>query len=362
MSRVVVHSTNSEEIEFRVDNIFSWVFGLCYLPNGSLVACGYDSGGANLKVLSPSLELVQTLEGHNGGVRCVTISPSGSHFASGGRYGKVIIWSESGEGGEWARVQMLEDHTDWIRAVCFSPDGKQLATGSDDRLINLYSFNEGSAILAHTLEGHTHYVYSLSFSPDCKLLCSGSDDMSIKFWNPADGSLVKSIDQAHTSYVWSVSYSPNGRILVSAGLDKTMKIWDAETFELKHTIEQEFTTNQAIFTADSNFIVSANFDHTVRITSCGEYTRTALTPILNLILHIVYKWEFVSFLEPSENTSPLEEVTRRLGECVYHGGYNVTSEILSFLSPAHLPIQITPTRWKSKTRNRRGGGDKRENS
>ena len=157
MSRVVVHSTNSEEIEFRVDNIFSWVFGLCYLPNGSLVACGYDSGGANLKVLSPSLELVQTLEGHNGGVRCVTISPSGSHFASGGRYGKVIIWSESGEGGEWARVQVLDDHINYfnenltgaLSAVCFSPDGKQLATGSWDRLIKLYSFNESQTKTPH---------------------------------------------------------------------------------------------------------------------------------------------------------------------------------------------------------------------
>ena len=39
---------------------------------------------------------------------------------------------------------------------------------------------------------------------------------------------------------------------------------------------------------------------------------------------------------------------RRLGECVYNGGYDVTSVILSFLSPAHLPVQITPTRWKSK--------------
>ena len=36
---------------------------------------------------------------------------------------------------------------------------------------------------------------------------------------------------------------------------------------------------------------------------------------------------------------------RLLGECVHEGGYNVTSEILSFLSPAHLPVQITPTRW-----------------
>mgnify|MGYP006105948751 FL=1 len=45
--------------------------------------------------------------------------------------------------------------------------------------------------------------------------------------------------------------------------------------------------------------------------------------------------------------SALFNVIRLLGECVHDGGYNVTSEILSFLSPAHLPVQITPTRWKS---------------
>ncbi len=345
---IIIHSTSSNKVEYRADNVFAnGVYGLCYLLDGSLVACGYDGPGGNgLKVFSPSLELVQTLVGHVGGVECVTVSPSGSHLASGGGDKKVMIWSEPGEGGEWARVQVLEDHTGLIRAVCFSPDGKQLATGSFDKSINLYSFNEGNAILAHTLEGHTHWVNSLSFSPDCKLLCSGSYDRSIKFWNPADGSLVKSIDQAHTNNVTSVSYSPNGRVLVSAGYDKTMKIWDAETFELKHTFEQEFNTMQLTITADSNFIVSANNDHTVRITPCREYHLTGLTPILNLILHIVYKWEFVSFLEPNENTSPLEKVMRLLGECVYNGGYNVTSEILSFLSPAHLPVQITPTRCR----------------
>jgi len=342
---IIVHSTKTGIVKYRADNAFAYdVYGLCYLLDGSLVACGSDGG---LKVLSPSLELVQTLVGHDGGVECVTVSPSGSHFASGGSDGKVMIWSEPGEGGEWARVQVLEDHTRGIHAVCFSPNGKQLATGSFDKLINLYSFNEGSAILAHTLEGHTYFVRSLSFSPDCKLLCSGSMDKSIKFWNPADGSLVKSIDQAHTSTVWSVSYSPNGRILVSAGSDKTMKIWDAETFELKHTFEQEFYTSQLTITADSNYIVSANSDKTVRITPCREYHLTALTPILNLILHIVYKRDFVSFPKHSRRTPTHAHTIRLLGECVYDGGYNVTSEILSFLSPAHLPVQITPTRWKS---------------
>jgi len=355
---VIIHSTSSNKVEYRAQNALPGdVLDVCFLPNNNkgIVICGGDSYagydgagdvyGPNLRVFSPSLELVQTLVGHGdpNPVNCVTVSPTGSHFASGGGDKKVMIWSEPGEGGEWARVQVLEDHTDAILAVCFSPDGKQLATGSWGSLMT-YSFNEGSAIIAHSLKGHTSYVRSLSFSPDCKLLCSGSDDESIKFWNPADGSLVKSIDQAHTSYVRSVSYSPNGRILVSAGCyDKTMKIWDAETFELKHTFEQEYATRQLTITADSNYIVSANNDKTVRITPCREYHLTGLTPILNLILHIVYKWEFVSFLEPNENTSPLEKVMRRLGECVHDGGYNVTSEILSFLSPAHLPVQITPT-------------------
>ena len=31
---------------------------------------------------------------------------------------------------------------------------------------------------------------------------------------------------------------------------------------------------------------------------------------------------------------------------MHNGGYDVASVILSFLSPAHLPVQITPTRWK----------------
>jgi len=36
-----------------------------------------------------------------------------------------------------------------------------------------------------------------------------------------------------------------------------------------------------------------------------------LNDIFNLVLYIVYKWEFVTFLEPNEDTSRIEEATRR---------------------------------------------------
>ena len=122
---IIVHSTSSNKVEYRADNVIAeGVYDLCYLPTGSLVACGYsDEGDYNgLKVFSPSLELVQTLVGHDGPVLCVTVSPSGSHLASGGGNDKkLIIWSEPGEGGELARVQVLEDHTSDIEAVLLLP-------------------------------------------------------------------------------------------------------------------------------------------------------------------------------------------------------------------------------------------------
>ena len=50
---IIVHSTSSNKVEYRANNVFvGGVNGLCYLPNGSLVACGSDGV---LKVLSLSL-------------------------------------------------------------------------------------------------------------------------------------------------------------------------------------------------------------------------------------------------------------------------------------------------------------------
>ena len=84
---IIVHSTKTGIEAYRADNVFAGgeVYGLCYLLDGSgFVACGWD----DLKVFSPSLELLQTLVGHVGEVWCVTISPSGSHLASAGDDGR----------------------------------------------------------------------------------------------------------------------------------------------------------------------------------------------------------------------------------------------------------------------------------
>jgi len=266
-SLMVNQMSTGKELFRVVDAHPKDIRGVTYIPDHSgIVSCGGGESD-NLKVWSLSLELLQTLAGHIESVNTLAISQSG--FLVSGGLKSAMNWSKSGEGGEWARVQVLTDHKDWLLAVCFSPDGKLLATGSQDNTIKVYGFKEGNAILKYTFDNHTGDVLSLSFSPDSTLLSSGSEDRSINFWNPADGSLVKSIDQAHPAAVNSVVYSPNGRVVASGGGGQNIKIWDASTFQLKHTFDSLHTgeVTDLAFTSDSNVLVSSSHDKTVRLTN-----------------------------------------------------------------------------------------------
>jgi len=94
--------------------------------------------------------------------------------------------------------------------------------------------------------------------------------------------------------------------------------------------------------------VSAHNNETVNITSTKEFTKTALSDILNLVLHIVYKRDGVEMVEKRKGEEDHIQAIRRLADMVWNGGYNVTGEILTFLSGRGNPIMITPTRWQSK--------------
>src|SRR5436305_8836623 len=75
--------------------------------------------------------LLQTLEGHPGGVCAVAFSPDGKLLASGGSGyddGSIKLWDAS----SGAPRQTLERHPGGVSAVAFSPDGKLLASGGYD--------------------------------------------------------------------------------------------------------------------------------------------------------------------------------------------------------------------------------------
>ena len=75
-----------------------------------------------MSVWNMDLEPEQSLEGHEGGVWSVYISPDSTMIVSCDTGGEVKIWKKGG-GGRWTCLKTLTDHTTAVIVVLFSPNG-----------------------------------------------------------------------------------------------------------------------------------------------------------------------------------------------------------------------------------------------
>jgi WD40 repeat protein len=64
---------------------------LAHSPDGKLLALGSQAGAIHLRELATGKE-VRRLEGHHGGVSCLTFSPDGRRLASGGHDTTILTW------------------------------------------------------------------------------------------------------------------------------------------------------------------------------------------------------------------------------------------------------------------------------
>jgi len=210
-----------------------------------------------------------------------------------------------------------------VFSLTISPNGRMLAVaeiGSGIRVIDmatgktLHAFNyvypEGKPPVDSTdkdaveaanydLGEMNAWVYDVKFSPDNKEIaasCRFPDPLVhgslMILWKLETGEMSGWIN-AHIYPMWTVNWSADGKYLVTTSNDKAVKVWDHQKIwkskaeleqanedrdEPVHTYTHDFTSKDALFTNDQQWIISAGIDGKIIVKDAADY-RTLATLI-----------------------------------------------------------------------------------
>ncbi|MEB3212653.1 MAG: TIR domain-containing protein [Leptolyngbyaceae bacterium] len=201
---------------------------------------------------------VNRLEGHNGTVRDVSISPDGELIVTASRDGTLRLWQRNGY-----CLAVLHGHENMVRTVDFAPDGQSFVSGSWDGTVRLWS-RSGDEL--KVLSDHGDRVIHVAFSPAGDCFASAGSDGTVKLWTP-EGQLITSLDNGRHEQR-CVAFSPDGQWLASGSRNGTIHLWllkGDHPFICQQSIEvSERALNTVCFSHDSQWIVSGSVDGCIR--------------------------------------------------------------------------------------------------
>ena len=208
--------------------------------------------------------LVAEMTGHSETLWAVAITSDMQYIASGGADKKVLLWDFEST----SLVTELEGHTNTVFALVATSDNKILASSSGDMKVILWDLHK--KCLYRELEGHTDTVFALTFTADNQTLVSGAGDYTIRIWEVHGTGSTKV--ETHTGMIESLSLNSEETMLALGCRDNTVHLWDwkSKTCFKKFPGHHTNVVKTVKFFADSNMLISASLDFSVRLWNADE--------------------------------------------------------------------------------------------
>jgi WD40 repeat protein len=185
-----------------------WPSRAAYSPDGKVIATAGSGPVVRHWDAENGKELFLEYDGHQSGVRAVSLSKDGKVAASAGDL--VRVWEPaSGKSKQKIRVP------GGAAAVAVAPDGKTVASAGRDRVIRIHDAENGKPV--KELKGHKHALLALAFSPDGKKLASGDVQSTLRIWDVESGKDEHAMEYKAGTEAMSLAFSPNGKTLACAG-------------------------------------------------------------------------------------------------------------------------------------------------
>jgi WD40 repeat protein len=291
--------------------------------DGSFAVSGSDDRTVKMWDLETGRE-VRSLEGHQGAVHSVKVTPDGLYAVSGSSDKTIRVWKlEPG-----MEAALPERHQEPVCAVAvavkkpraisasrdellvwnlktmkvlrrwkgyqhqynwwarmrgnavLSPDGNEALTIACEDPQNDYPsflcrWNLGYGLSAGFLETIEEIVFGLepraesinavAATPDLRLAVCGCGDKTVRVWDLKSQEEICRLE-GHTGEVTSVAMTPDGRRAISASRDNSLRIWDLDAKKEIAVLEGHSNCVRAVAVSlDGRWIVSGSDDEIIKV-------------------------------------------------------------------------------------------------